>query len=155
VIELVDPYDGTRLVVSFQGSTTRPMPALPLNFRRTALVVAATTTVTVLAGARSAFHLHLVKSAPAASATVPTSPESIRLWFSQSPELAVTTVKVTGPGSAAVALAPLASGDSALVIAPVKTAMAPGSYSVAWRTMAKDGHVIRGTFSFRVEPRAR
>ena len=146
---------GTRLVVSFHGSTTKPMPALRLNFRRTALVVAATTTVPVLSGARPAFHLHLVKSAPAANATVATSPGSIRLWFSQRPELAVTTVKVTGPGSAAVALARLASGDSALVIAPVKTAMAPGSYSVAWRTMAKDGHVIRGTFSFRVEAPAR
>lgn len=79
-------------------------------------------------------------------------PTSVRLWFSQPPELAVTTVKVTGPRprATAVALAPLARGDSALVVAPVKGVMAPGTYTVAWRTMAKDGHVARGTFAFTV-----
>ena len=131
------------------------MPTLRPTFRRIAVVVAALATVATFAGARSAFHLHLVKSAPAANATVTTGPDSIRLWFSQKPELAVTTVKVTGAGSAAVALAPLAGGDSALVIAPVKAAMTPGSYTVTWRTMAKDGHAIRGTFSFRVQTRSR
>ena len=136
-------------------SLTKTMPALRLSFRRTAIVAAALATMTALSGARPAFHLHLVKSAPAANATVAASPDSIRLWFSQRPELAVTTVKVTGAGSAAVALAPLATGDSAVVIAPVKAAMAPGNYTVTWRTMAKDGHAIRGTFSFRVLAPAR
>src|SRR5687768_5679073 len=112
------------------------MPTLRLPLRRTAAVVASLVTVTALAGARSAVHLQLVRSAPAANATIAAGPDSIRLWFSQKPELAVTTVKVTGPGSAAVPLAPLASGDSALVVAPVKAALAPGSYTVAWRTMA-------------------
>ena|SRR5687768_1047849 len=129
------------------------MPALPLSFRRTTVVITALATVTAFSGVRAAVHLHLVKSAPAPNATVAAGPDSIRLWFSQRPEIAVTTVKVTGPGAAAVTLAPLTGRDSALVIAPVKTAMAPGSYTVSWRTMAKDGHAIRGTFSFRVQPR--
>jgi len=64
--------------------------------------------------------------------------------------LKVTSVKVTGPGTAPVSLAPLAKRDSSLVIAPVKGKMAAGAYTVVWRTMAKDGHVARGTFTFRV-----
>ena len=28
--------------------------------------------------------------------------------------------------------------------------MAAGAYTVAWRTMAKDGHVARGTFAFKI-----
>jgi len=110
-----------------------------------------------LVAARAPFHLHLVKSRPPANATVDAVPDSIRLWFSQRPELAVTSVKVTGPGETTVALAPLAEGDSAVVIAPVKAKASAtlGSYSVAWRTMSKDGHVVRGTFSFRVQPTAR
>jgi copper resistance protein C len=101
------------------------------------------------------FHLHLLKSSPEANATVAAAPDSIRLSFSQTPELKVTTVTVTGPGSATVALAPLASGDSATVVAGVKGKMSAGTYTVAWRTMAKDGHVARGTFAFTVAPAKR
>jgi methionine-rich copper-binding protein CopC len=101
------------------------------------------------------FHLHLLKSVPAANATVTAAPDSIRLSFSQTPELRVTSVKVTGAGNTSVALAPLASADSATVIAPVKGKMAAGPYTVAWRTMARDGHVARGTFAFTVGPAKR
>jgi methionine-rich copper-binding protein CopC len=131
---------------------------LPSNspVRRARIVAASAVLLLGLGAARMPFHLHLVKSLPAANATVGSVPDSIRLWFSQRPELAVTSVKVTGPGETAVALAPLAQGDSAAVIAPLKAkGTAAGSYTVAWRTMSKDGHVVRGTFSFRVQPAAR
>lgn len=101
------------------------------------------------------FHLHLLKSSPAANAIVSAAPDSIRLWFSQTPELKVTTVTVTGAGNASVPLAPLASADSATVVAAVKQKMAPGAYTVTWRTMARDGHVARGTFAFTVGPAKR
>ena len=117
--------------------------------RAVALAVLALTAV-VLGAWRAPFHLHLVKSTPAANATVAAAPDSLRLWFSQAPELKLTTVKLTGPGAAAVALTALAKGDSGLVLAVVKGRMAPGPYTVAWRTMSKDGHVVRGTFAFRV-----
>jgi len=116
-----------------------------------ALAIAAACVVS-LAAAPAPFHLHLLKSVPEADATVDAPPPAIRLWFSQPPELAVTSVKVTGPRprTAVVPLAPLARGDSVLVVASVKGTMAPGTYTVAWRTMAKDGHVARGTFAFTV-----
>jgi len=118
-----------------------------------AAFVAAAAGVLALSAWRAPFHLHLLKSVPAANAAMPATPEAIRLWFSQPPELAVTSVKVTGPASAAIPLAPLAAGDSDLVVAPVKGKMAAGAYTVAWRTMAKDGHVARGTFAFTVKAR--
>jgi hypothetical protein len=65
------------------------------------------------------------------------------------------TVTVTGPASASVPLAPLASADSATVVAGVKGKMSPGTYTVVWRTMAKDGHIARGTFAFTVAPAKR
>ncbi len=125
-------------------------PVLTSRVRRASAVAAVSVGVAVLSAARAPFHLRLLRSAPEASATVAAAPESVRLWFSQTPELAVTTVKVTGPGTAAVALAPLTRGDSSLVVAPVKGKMAAGSYTVSWRTMAKDGHVARGTFGFTI-----
>ena len=118
---------------------------------RRAAALAAIAITALGAGAWAApFHLHLLKSTPAANATVTAAPDSIQLWFSQKPEIGVTSVKITGPGNAAVALAPLASRDSAEVVAPVKGGMKAGAYTVTWRTMAKDGHVARGTFAFTV-----
>ena len=129
------------------------MLALNNRVRRRAALAAKTIALLALAAWRTPFHLHLLKSLPAANATMSSAPESIRLWFSQPPELAVTSVKVTGPGSSVVPLAPLSGGDSSLVVAPVKGTMAAGAYTVVWRTMAKDGHVARGTFAFKVNAR--
>jgi methionine-rich copper-binding protein CopC len=121
------------------------------RIQRVAAFVAAAVGVIALAGWSAPFHLRLLKSAPAANATIVAAPAAIRLWFSQPPELGVTSVKVTGPASAAVALAPLSTGDSDLVVAPVKGKMAVGAYTVAWRTMAKDGHVAHGSFAFTIK----
>ena len=121
-----------------------------LRLRRAAALMAVVLGTITLTAWRAPFHLQLLKSTPAANASVSSAPDSIRLWFSQAPELKLTTVKLTGPGTAAISLAPLAKGDSALVVAGVKGAMAAGSYTVAWRTMSKDGHVVRGTFAFKV-----
>lgn len=132
---------------------------MPLSLTRHARRGAAALAFGVCLVAASAwtapFHLHLLKSSPPANATVSASPDSIRLWFSQTPELKVTTVSVTGPGSTSVPLAPLARADSATVVAAVKQKMAPGAYTVTWRTMARDGHVARGTFGFTVGPAKR
>lgn len=118
--------------------------------RGAGLVTVAASALLLAAATRAPFHLHLVKSVPEANATVVAPPDSIRLWFSQPPELAVTTVRVTGPGATKVALSPLARRDSTLVVAALRGKIAPGAYTVAWRTMAKDGHVARGTFGFSV-----
>ena len=131
---------------------------MPLSFtHRPARAAAAAFAIGLLGTSAWAapFHLHLLRSSPQANATVAAAPDSIRLSFSQTPELKVTTVTVTGPGSTSVALAPLASGDSATVVAGVKGKMSAGTYTVAWRTMAKDGHVARGTFAFTVAPAKR
>lgn len=128
--------------------------SVPTRIRSGAALAAATVALTTLTAWRAPFHLHLVKSTPAASASVTAAPDSIKLWFSQAPELKLTTVKLTGPGAAVVDLAPLAEGDSALVVAPVKGKMGAGAYTVAWRTMSTDGHVVRGTFAFKVTARA-
>jgi copper resistance protein C len=118
--------------------------------RRVSIIAALAVTVVGLAAWRAPFHLHLLKSTPEANATVAAAPDSIRLWFSQAPELKVTTVTISGPGSAAIPLTPLASRDADAVVAGVKGKMPVGVYTVTWRTMARDGHVARGTFAFTV-----
>jgi methionine-rich copper-binding protein CopC len=118
--------------------------------RRLSHLAATAATVCCIAAWRLPFHLHLLKSIPEANATVVAAPDSIRLWFSQAPELKLTTLKVVGPGNAAVALTGLTSRDSAAVVAGVRGKMPSGAYTVTWRTMARDGHVARGSYAFTI-----
>lgn len=100
----------------------------------------------------AARHLKLLKSEPAANATLPVPPTTVKLWFSQRPELAVTRVTIRGATGAERVLAPLSRGEAgdAPITGEVGIALPPGAYTIAWRTMAKDGHVLSGTVPFRV-----
>ncbi len=111
--------------------------------------------ITPMAAGALAFHLKLSKSEPAADARVAASPTAVKLWFTQRPELSVTSIKLrSGSGTSAVerALAPLsrAAADGSPITAPVGAALAPGHYEVVWRTMARDGHVLNGVIPFDV-----
>ena len=121
---------------------------------RGAGAVLALALLSVPAGA-VARHLSLLRSEPFANATLAASPAQIRLWFTQRPELAVTSIRLTaGSGSQAVerTLAPLsrATAADAPITAAVGAALAPGHYEVRWRTMARDGHVLNGVIPFDV-----
>ncbi len=99
-------------------------------------------------------HLRLLRSDPGDSSSV-AAPRAIRLWFSQRPELAVTTVRLTGAaGTVAVGKGSFGpgAGTAAPVVFPVTGALAAGRYTAAWRTMAPDGHVITGSIAFTVAP---
>ena len=108
----------------------------------------------MLAGA-AARHLKLIKSEPLANDKLAASPTQVKLWFTQRPELTVTSIKVkSGTGAAVVerALAPLSRDAAAAspITAPVGAALASGHYEVVWRTMARDGHVLSGVIPFDV-----
>jgi methionine-rich copper-binding protein CopC len=97
-------------------------------------------------------HLHLLRSEPAANDTVATAPAAIKFWFSERPELAITTVKLTTSAGTPVSLAPLAvdTGAHAPLVASIRGAIANGTYVVTWRTTATDGHPASGHFDFVV-----
>jgi len=125
------------------------------RLRSVLLLSAAVLCAAAPATARSAFHLRLVSSDPAADATLAAPPAALRLTFSEAPELAVTTVRLKGPGDHAVAMNRLvrAPGDRATVVATPRAPLAllgHGRYEVTWRTMAHDGHAMHGTFHFTV-----
>ncbi len=111
---------------------------------------AAATLVAMPTGA--ALHLRLERSEPMADSTVASAPTAIRLWFSQPPELNVTSVRLTGEDGRVAGLGALtrARESTAPVVAPVQGMLAAGRYIVAWRTMSRDGHVVSGTFGFTV-----
>lgn len=97
-------------------------------------------------------HAHLVKSDPSANAQLATSPSAIRLWFSEAPELAFTQVILLSPDSAHMPLDSVVKDpqSSMAVMVSIPERLAPGRYTVVWRTAAADGHPSSGRIAFTV-----
>ncbi|HEX3867588.1 MAG TPA: copper resistance CopC family protein [Gemmatimonadaceae bacterium] len=102
-------------------------------------------------GARR-FHVALIKSEPALNDTLAASPASIKLWFSESVQAAVTGMRLTGPGNRAIAVGDVhvAAAPKSPAVAMISRKLTSGAYTVAWKTMAEDGHPASGTFTFVV-----
>jgi hypothetical protein len=117
----------------------------------TAVGVATTLAPNARAGAR---HLELLRSQPARDTTVAATPASLKLWFSEPPETAISSIRLTGPDSAVVTLGKLTldKATNAPLVAPVTGKMKPGRQKVAWRTMGDDGHAVTGEFVFTLAP---
>jgi methionine-rich copper-binding protein CopC len=77
----------------------------------------------------------------------------VQLWFTESPQVAVTSVHLTGPHDRAVRLGRVRAGGGRSVVANVEGHLAPGHYTIAWRTMSRDGHPMHGTIPFTVAGR--
>lgn len=102
--------------------------------------------------AEPAVHLQLDRSHPAPDTTL-ASPAEIRLWFSQVPQASATSLRLIRDGSPVAAVGDLAADpeDGKVFAAPVEETLPAGAYTVSWRTMAADGHVVRGEFTFTVQ----
>lgn len=103
------------------------------------------------AAAANAFHFALSRSAPAADATV-SAPEEVRLWFTEAPQDNSVGVRLISPGGEPVATTEPASDpeDATVVFVKPGVPLSAGRYTVSWRGIGDDGHVVRGEFAFSV-----
>ena len=126
------------------------MKTLVLRFGSAAS--AAVLALAALAAAPAPMHVRLTKSEPMADSTVVAAPTEIKLWFSAPVQVPVTTVRVSAVDGTSQATIPVraSSGSNAPLVAALPRPLTNGRYSVAWRTMSRDGHVISGTFAFTV-----
>jgi methionine-rich copper-binding protein CopC len=100
-----------------------------------------------------AMHLRLVKSVPSAGEALAAMPTEIRLWFSQKPEVGLTSIKLLREDSTVVELGKVVrTSDSLSVRASLDKALVPGTYLVNWRSVSKDGHAVRGSYHFNMLP---
>lgn len=110
--------------------------------------------LTLLAGvlaAAPAFHFKLDRSVPEQGAET-TSPEQVQLWFSQVPQAKSTSIRLIDSSGEPVETGDVVQDteDGKHQSIQVLGELAPGAYTVAWRSMASDGHVVRDDFSFTV-----
>ena len=120
------------------------------------LLSAATVAVLVpaIVSAARVPHLKLKRSFPAKDTVLTSSPDAVRLWLSEPAELPATKIAVANEAKAVIALGKVtrAAGADAPIEARFSTPLGAGRYTVTWKTMSKDGHVVNGTFAFTVKP---
>ena len=96
-------------------------------------------------------HAKLVRSKPAADAELGAAPKAVTLWFNETPEADFSNVKVLdAAGKTVVEGAPVPTKDRKALELALSATLAPGSYTVRYRVIAVDGHVLEGSFTFRV-----
>jgi methionine-rich copper-binding protein CopC len=104
------------------------------------------------AQAASFRHLTLQRTAPEADAAVAGPVQEIRLFFSEAPQMAGTSVTLVNSSESPVAATVAAAdrADAKQVFIRPETPLASGTYVVHWRTLAEDGHAMNGDFGFSV-----
>jgi copper resistance protein C len=99
-------------------------------------------------------HAVLVKSSPAKRAVVSASPPRVELVFNERLEPAYSTVSVWAADNRRVddGKAVVGPDDPRRLTVGVPPVQA-GTYTVRFRVLSVDGHIVEGTFPFDVRPR--
>ncbi len=94
-------------------------------------------------------HTHLVSSVPAEGATLASSPPALVLRFSEEARIATATIqRAQEPGQLLRDQPATAAQSSTLPLPP----LAVGAYTVRWRVLGRDSHVMSGELHFSIVP---
>lgn len=99
-----------------------------------------------------ASHAFLVKSTPTRRAVVAQPPARVDLWFNERLEGAYSRVSVVNAEGRRVDLGDGSVGrDDPRLLTVSLPPLVPGTYTVRYRVLSVDGHVVDATFSFTVK----
>jgi copper resistance protein C len=97
-------------------------------------------------------HAALVKTEPPRRAVLAKAPAQVQLWFNEEIESAYASLVVLDTGKNPVtAVKPQLASDSQKSIVLPLPELVPGKYSVKFRVLSLDGHVIQSSFDFTVK----
>jgi copper transport protein len=103
--------------------------------------------------AAASAHATLTRTEPHLGTRVERSPKLVRLYFDQTVDVLPNAIEVFDANGKLVSGRTLASADGRKVDAPV-TRLARGGYTVRWRALSADGHVVSGVYTFGVRAAA-
>ena len=99
-------------------------------------------------------HAVLVKSVPAQRAMLAEPPPRVELWFNERLEPTYSKASVTNEAGAQVDLRDVAvAPEDPRRLAVSLPALAPGRYTVSFRVLSVDGHVVESQLTFTVKER--
>ena len=96
-------------------------------------------------GVTASAHAHLEKSTPADGSVITTSPSNLVLNFSAAARLTALSIQKGDEPPQNLKPLPTTAAQQISVALPQ---LAPGTYSVSWRVMSDDGHLMSGTPHF-------
>ena len=103
----------------------------------------------VAAVAVASAHMAVQKTMPEADAVLSESPHQVRIWFTQSPDPAISRLTLEG-ADGEIELGDTKVEDDRSLMAMLPSKLSAGTYIVSWRTAGDDGHTQRGDFAFTV-----
>lgn len=97
-------------------------------------------------------HFDLARSAPVADSMVHAAPAELRLWFTEEPQDGTTAVRVMNAAEEMIPTGDVTVDpeDGTSFSIPFTAPVEAGRYTVTWRAMGPDGHVVTGDFGFGV-----
>ena len=123
---------------------------------RRRVLAAFAATALALVPALAPAHSLLVRSQPAQRATVTRPPERVQMWFSERLEPAYASASVWNEAEKQVdgGDAKVDASDPSLLSVSTPN-LGPGRYTVRYRVLSVDGHVVESSYTFIVRTAAR
>lgn len=99
-------------------------------------------------------HAMLTKAEPARRAQLTQPPSQVRLWFNEEVEKDYAALSVLHADKPVTEARPrIAEDDPKSIILPMPE-LAPGKYTVKFRVLSVDGHVVDSSYDFTVKSKA-
>jgi methionine-rich copper-binding protein CopC len=101
--------------------------------------------------ARVLAHAFPIRSEPRVGWTIAAPPPKVTIWFDSELERAFSTISVYNSAKQQVDKGnSRVNGPDASVLEVDLPPLAPGTYHVYWKALAKDTHITEGDFSFAI-----
>jgi methionine-rich copper-binding protein CopC len=116
------------------------------------LFAIATISIATAFSASAHAHAKLEASSPKADTLVTATPKEVRLQFNEPIELVFSKIKLLDPKGLVIepSKIDLDKSNPKAMIATIPP-LGAGSYRVQWTTVTRDGHKVKGEFSFQVK----
>jgi hypothetical protein len=122
--------------------------------RSAGLAVAAALLASALAVPPALAHAVLIRSSPPHRAVLAQAPERIDLWFNERLEAAYSTASVWSEAGSRVDARDVAvASDDPRRLSVSLATRAPGHYTVKYRVLSVDGHIVDSLIIFTVKGR--
>ncbi len=108
----------------------------------------------IAAAVRVEAHAFLVRAEPRVGSKVNKVPTEVRVWFSETVQASVSSIRVFNESGKQVDKKDTHSdrANRAVICVSLIPALTPGSYKVVWRVTSADTHVTSGNFHFQIVP---
>jgi hypothetical protein len=102
---------------------------------------------------RASAHAFLDHAEPAVGSELAKSPDRVKIWFTQQPEHAFSTIRVLNSDGKQVDKNDTRTDpDDARALVVSLPKLPPGKYKVVWKVLSVDTHRTEGSFKFTIKP---